>query len=178
MKHLQMRLETKSINSIIEQLKDYRDSLPIKNELFMERLLDAGIAVAYKHTGRYTGYIAFEKEVDGGTLCTGILTGVNTAPFISWWYYKGGKKVVKVNPILMAEFGSGWLSEVLFDVPGVGQGTFPDQTHAYDEQWAWRDDKGIHFSRGEAPYHPMYLAEMEMLDQISSIAREVFSSGI
>lgn len=176
---LDISLNQKDVSRAIGELKKYRDSLQTKNEIFVNRLLDLGIKVAEKHTGKYTGYISFEKEVSGkGRYVVGILKGIDTKPFISWWYYKGGKKVVEVSGLLMSEFGSGWLSEVLFDVPGVGQGTFPGQTHATDKQWYWTDDKGIHVSRGEVPTHPMYSAEMQMINQIYSIAREVFGSGI
>lgn len=177
--NISLSLNSKDVNRVIGELKRYRDSLESKNQIFVERLLDVGIKVAEQYTGKYTGYISFEKEVKGKGLCTiGILKGKDTKPFISWWYHKGGKKVVEVSGILMSEFGSGWLSEVLFDVSGVGQGTFPGQTHATDDIWHWTDDKGTHYSRGESPSHPMYNAEMRMLDQIYSIAREVFGSGI
>jgi len=175
---LDIRLNQKSLNHAIGELKKYKDSLQTKNEIFLKRLIDAGIRVAERNVGKYTGYVSFEKEVSSkGNVGIGILRGKDTKPFVSWWYYNGTKKEVDVSGILMSEFGSGWLAEVLFDVTGVGQGTFPGQTHATDFQWFWRDDKGLHVSRGELPTHPMYKAMMEMYKEIYVIAREVFYSG-
>ena len=76
----------------------------------------------------------------------------------------------------MAEFGSGWLSEVLFNVSGVGQGTFPGQIHAFDEKgWYWTTEDGVkHHSIGEKPTHPMHNAMNEMIRDVEKIAVEVF----
>ena len=79
----------------------------------------------------------------------------------------------------MAEFGSGHLAEVLFDIAGVGQGTFPGQTHAFDDVWhwkEWRDDHTgeWHHSKGFRPTHPMYQAEMDMIKEVVNIAKEVY----
>lgn len=174
---LKATLSTQSINHLISQLTDYRDSLRQKSELLVSRLLDEGIKVAYQHTGRYTGYIEFTKEIENeGTECVGVLIGRDSKPFISKWKYKGGVKEVEVSGILMTEFGSGWLSDVRWNVAGVGQGTFPGQTHATDNGgWWWEDvDGSKHHSIGEPPQYPMYQANMAMLEQIDKIAREVF----
>lgn len=175
---IEISLSQKSVNHAIGQLKRYKEDLKTKNEIFLSRLIDAGISVAEKNVGKYTGYVSFEKKVSSrGNVGIGILKGKDTKPFISWWYYKGGRKEVKVSGIYMSEFGSGWLSEVLFDVGGVGQGTFPDQKHAFEPVWHWTDDQGYHTSSGENPTHPMYRAMIEMYSQMYMIAREVFYSG-
>ncbi len=174
---LKITLDSNSIKAAIDELNKYRNSLAAKNELFMNRLLDEGISVAYRHVGKYTGYIEFTKDVDNmGTKCIGVLTGKNTKPYISVWRYRGDFKKVEVNALAMAEFGSGWLANVMWNVPGVGQGTFPGQTHATDPQgWYWVDAQNVkHHSIGETPQYPMYSAEMDMLAQIDKIAREVF----
>lgn len=172
---LKITLNKNSIKAAIKELEKYRDGLAAKNELFVNRLLDEGISVAYKHVGKYTGYVEFTKQVDvENKRCIGVLIGKDTKPYISSWYVKGGVKSVEVSGILMSEFGSGWLARVIWDVDGVGQGTFPGQKHAFDKQWFWRDDEGKHTSRGEAPQYPMYFADMTMLSQIDKIAREVF----
>lgn len=176
---LKLKLNQNSIKEAINKIQKYQVSLQTKNERLVEQLLEVGITVANRNRGRYTSYISFEKKLESGDKqVIGILAGRNTRPCISWWYYKGGKKEVAVNALAMAEFGSGWLAEVLFDVSGVGQGTFPGQTHATDEMWYWRDDKGLHVSRGELPQHPFYNAEMQMIEEIDTIAREVFESDI
>ena len=181
MKHLQMRLETESIKKAIEELKDYKDSLITKNELFINKLLDEGIKVAESYKGFYGGYIVFEKEIEPGkSQCAGMLIGRNTKEITSYWNRYGQIVHADISPILFAEFGSGWLSEVLFNVSGVGQGTFPGQTHAFDKGgWWYKGINGVWYHNGGfKPSHPMYHAEMEMLDQVYSIAREVFYGGI
>lgn len=176
MKKLAMRLDTKSINKVIDELEKYRLSLQAKSEELVNRLLDEGIKVAYQHVGKFSGYVEFTKDVQGGQQCIGILTGKDSQPFISTWMVKDGEKSVEVSGILMSEFGSGWLSNVIWNVSGVGQGTFPDQKHAYDPQgWYWTDTNGVkHHSIGEEPHYPMYFADMTMLSSIDKIAREVF----
>jgi hypothetical protein len=177
MKKLVLKLDTKSINETINELNKYRSSLRSKSEQLVNRLLDEGIKVAYQHVGKYTGYVEFTKDVQGGTEVVGILTGKDTQPFISTWKVKGGEKTAEVSGILMSEFGSGWLANVIWNVSGVGQGTFPGQTHATDPNgWFWEDLNGHkHHSIGETPQYPMYSADMTMLSQIDTIAREVFN---
>ena len=176
-----MNLSTKSINETIKELEHYRDSLSIKSETLVNRLIDEGIEVAYKHLGRYSGYVEFTKEVENeGSQCVGVLIGADSKPFISTWRVKGGEKSVEVSGILMSEFGSGWLADVIWNVSGVGQGTFPGQTHAEEPGgWWWTDVDGIkHHSIGEPPQYPMYHADMTMIEQIDRIAKEVFANGI
>lgn len=185
MKQIEISLNTKSLKKAIKELKQYRDSLSAKNELFVNRLLDVGIKVAYQHADNFGKYIGFEKEIEGGgTRCVGIFKGINKEPVISEWDYYGERKTAEVNMLAMAEFGSGWLSEVLFHISGVGPGTFPGQTHALDEHgWWWKEWDPAHkgewvHSYGLRPSHPMYYADMEMTQQIEKIAKEVFSSDI
>lgn len=181
MKRIQIRLNSNSINKAIDELNAYQKSLMTKSEELVRRLINSGITVAYRHTGRYTGYVEFTQEISSnGYQCAGLLIGRDTKPFISTWKVKGGVRSAEVSGILMSEFGSGWLAEVIWNVPGVGQGTFPEQTHATDTGgWWWTDEDGIrHHSIGEAPQYPMYNAEMEMLRRIDAIAREVFADDI
>ena len=120
MKRLSLKLDTKSIEKTVKELEKYRDSLSSKSEQFINRLMDEGIKVAYQHLGRYTGYVEFTKEItNDGTHYVGVLIGENSKPFINTWKVKSGEKSVEVNSILMAEFGSGWLANVIWDVSGV-----------------------------------------------------------
>lgn len=177
--NLNITLSEKSINRAIGELKRYRDSLAIKTETFVRRLIDVGITVAEQNAGGYGKHIEFSKEGKGGIRTIGYLVAKGQ-PITVDWDYKGTRKTAKVDPLLMAEFGSGKLAEVLFAISGVGQGTFPGQTHAFDDKgWNYKewqsDHKGKwHHSSGAAPTHPMYKADMEMIQQIEAIAREVF----
>lgn len=180
---LKIRLDTDEINHAIEEIEKYKNSIPTKTEMFISKLLDVGIWIAEVNSDEYGDYIEFQKEIkDGGKKCVGIFRGVNKKPYISEWDYFGKKKTAKVNMLLMAEFGSGWLSEVMFNISGVGVGTFPNQKHALDDNgWYWKEwqsnHKGQwHHSYGSAPTHPMYFAEMEMIQQIEYIAKSVFQT--
>ena len=87
-------------------------------------------------------------------------------------------QTAEVNVLAMAEFGSGKLAKVLFDIGGVGRGTFPGQTHAFDDEgWSWKEigTDRWHHSVGVEPTHPMYNAYIHMLEQIDAIAQEVFT---
>ena len=181
---LQATLSQKSINNLIGEVKRYKESLYPKTEMFLRRLIDEGIRVAEQYKGFYGNYIVFEKDLEGGDKkCVGFLIGKNAKEVISYWNNRGKIKSAKISPILFAEFGSGWLAEVLFDdVPlgQVGQGTFPEQTHAFDAGgWSYMGLNGKWYhSTGFKPSHPMYKAELAMYEQITDIAKEVFGSGI
>ena len=181
MKKITVNLDTKSIKEAIDELEKYRMSLKAKTKEFVDRLLDEGIKVAEQNVGDYGGFIIFEKEIEGDTQCVGLLVARDRQKVIrEWQYYGYSTKTVEISPILFAEFGSGFLAEVLFPVPGVGQGTFPGQEHAFEPGgWSWMDlDGKWHHSKGEKPTHPMYQADMEMINSILRIAKEVFTYGI
>lgn len=175
---LDISLNSRSLNHAIGELKRYRESLAVKNETFVRRLLDVGIEMAEQNVGGYGKYIQFYKEGKGGIRTVGFLIGEGK-PITVEWDFKGEKKTAEVDLLLMSEFGSAQFAEVLFDISGVGQGTFPGQTHAFDKAWSykeWQDDhKGKwHRTSGTKPTHPMYKADMEMMQQVVQIAKEVF----
>lgn len=184
MKRLKISLNTNSIKDAIKELEHYRDSLRIKNELFVSRLIDQGIQVAQQNAGGYGKYISFTKEVEGdGSRTVGFLIAQDAKKITVEWDYYGHKKTAELSPILMSEFGSATLAEVLFDVAGVGQGTFPGQKHAGEKSWKykeWQDDHKGEWKTGYGvkPTHPMYKADMDMLDSAERIAREVFSNDL
>lgn len=184
MKKLAISLNTKSIESAIKELEKYKSSIQIKNKLFVERLLDVGITIAQQNVGNFGKHITFSKEVKGSTHAIGFLIATDEPITVEWIVSEDGDtKTAEVSPLLMAEFGSGKLAEVLFKISGVGRGTFPGQTHAFEDTWSFKkkDKSGNDrwfTSSGVAPTHPMYFADMEMIEQIDKIAREVFGDGI
>lgn len=168
-----------SVRSAVKQLKQYKKDLARKCETVVSRLSEIGIETAKLNCGEYGSAITFSKEItaknQGGAI--GRLVAVGTPAF----RIKGGE-LITMNPLLMAEFGSGFEAEVLDDVQGlnVGQGTFPDQTHAFDPRGWWYTDietgESVH-SYGESPTHPMHSAMMGMLFEIDAVFREVFGNG-
>ena len=180
MKQLTITLNSKSIGNAIKELKAYKASLPIKTEQFVNKLIDEGIRVAKQNTGGYGNYISFSKDVKGGTRTIGFLIASDSHKIIAEWDYFGTRKTAELSPLLMSEFGSATVAEVLFDLTGVGQGTFPGQTHANEPTWwykEWQEDHKGEWKQGHGikPTHPMYNADMEMLQRAEEIAREVFN---
>ena len=168
---------TKSIKEVIDLLEDYKRNLNDKVGEFVNRLLDVGIETAQANTGDYGQYIQFEKKIEGTNDVIGVLIATDTK-VLSQWQTSKGVVGYEVSPLLLAEFGSGWLSKVKYDIQGVGQGTMPNSKgHATDlKGWFWKDlDGKKHHSYGEKPTYPMYSAISAMLFEIDRIANEVFN---
>lgn len=170
-------LSVSSLKQLQKELTAYRDSLPEKCKRLVIALSEAGIAVAKQNTGNYGKYITFstktEPQKDG---CKAIMLASQTGKITSAWKTSGGIKTADVSPLLMVEFGSGWKAENPMQVPGVGQGTFPEQIHAYDKEgWYWigLDDKLYH-SYGISPKQPMYKASLEIQRIVVEKAKEIF----
>lgn len=170
-------LSRSSIEKLKRELTDYQDDLPKKCELLIRRLAESGVSVAKQDLGGFGKYITFSIQTEPAKCgCKGILLATNTGIIRSEWRTKDGIKSADVSPLLMAEFGSGMRAENPLNVPGVGQGTFPGQTHAFDKDgWWYMDlDGEWHHSYGITPKMPMYNAAMEMYRRVEEIAKEVF----
>lgn len=178
-----------SINKLIADLKDERQRILELAKTFTNKLGYYGVTATYTAMAdnKYGPYIEFSKQfVNGGgadakPITVVIVYGKNVKTYIAkWTTTASGRKEreAEVNPILMAEFGSGFFAntdehENIGDF--AGQGTFPDQVHAFDEfGWSWYENGVKHVSFGEAPAAPMLYAYEEMVRIISRCAREVF----
>lgn len=173
---INIKLDTRSVKMAIRNIKRYQEQLDEKCTLFVQKLADQGITTAKLNAGEYGHYITFSKVITNSRHETvGRLIAVGT-PMER--IRKG--QTIFVDPLLLAEFGSGWESKVLDNVDGVGQGTFPGQTHAFDPQGWWYIDattgEKLH-SYGEAPTYPMHSASIAMIFAINDVAREVFGNG-
>jgi hypothetical protein len=165
-----------NIKGLIDDLKAYQKEIKDKRIIFIRRLMEVGIEMANTQLAEYAGMVVFEKTIDDEG---GVIIAADREKIIRVWYTDKNltkERSYEVSPLLLAEFGSGWLAEVLLPVEGVGQGTMPEQTHAFDRNgWYWYDEGGMkHHSYGEAPTHPLYYAVIEMQRQINEIAKEVF----
>ena len=111
--------------------------------------------------------------------CQVVLYMEDASKIVSEWQTLEGVKRATVSPMLMLEFGSGMQAENPANIPGVGTGTFPGQTHAENPGgWWYMDLDGVwHHSNGVSARMPMYFAGKEMRAKIVSIAREVFRNG-
>ena len=183
---LTVSLGANSAREAIKQLEDYKKSLSSKCEIFVNELAEHGISVAVDNSGKWKNYLIFTKDVSATAKgVKGYMAGeVGQYPISMWMRYD---KVVstEVNPLLMAEFGSGAKASDASGKPnaqnaskvGAGRGTFPNQTHADENSWSWMDLTGEwHSSSGEEPSMPMFNAYLSMKDEILKIARQVFTT--
>lgn len=172
-------LSVSSLNALKKQLFDYKAELNRKCEIFVKRLADEGITVGKQNVGGFGKYITFsmqtEPRKDG---CKAIILASENGKIINSWKTKDGIKTAEVSPLLMAEFGSGWGAENPMKIPGVGQGTFLNQTHAFDKEgWYWIDlDGNLNHSYGITAKMPMYKASLKIREEVVRIARDVFGS--
>ena len=171
-----------SIRKAQEQIKEYKDDLIAKCELFVEKLAEVGIMVAEQNTGQFGNYIAFQTELDPDKYgCKAVVVATNTGLIKSEWIINssGDTRTADVSPILMAEFGSGLRADDSYGkrqkVP-MGTGTFPEQTHAEDpDGWWYQTLDGVwHHSYGVSPTYPMMRASAAMTDRIRMVAKQVF----
>lgn len=169
------RLNSRDITDALNKVRWYENYLQSKVEQFVSELAEVGITVAKANT--YVEYddeykdmgdlLDFSKDITvggGKTTCTLTVTG---QVYTKTW--QGGS--AEVNPLLMAEFGSGWRA-----IEGH-QGTFPNQHVAFMRPWHWTDSNGTpHESYGSEPSRPMFRAKEEMEKQIHEVAERVFST--
>ena len=167
------------IDRAIKEIEKYQKSLVDKSERFCRRLAEIGVMVA-KATlttgqGDSSRDAAFDISftADGEIVeCTLSVTGETRVT-------EDGRVF---NTIFAWEFGSGIYYNNGNINPhahelGMGVGTFPNQKFAFSDHWWYRDDNGnLRMSQGTQATMPMYRASLEMMQNIETIAREVYSS--
>lgn len=183
-----MTLSANSIKAAQRELIKYRDSLTAKCETFVTRLSELGIEAGQMRLASSQGeeeremakYITFSTEIREKEKYGAKAVMLATSGLIRReWRTADGVKSVDVSPILMVEFGSGLRSNNEHGSEhGMGQGTFPGQTHAFDQDGWWYQtlDDEWHHSYGISPAMPMYHASEAMVEKIARIAKEVFGS--
>lgn len=173
-KTISFGLSKKSIENAIKELRDYKEELNKKVEEFTVELAKKGEIVALKcieesPLGK-TITLRSEKTVDE-TGCKVIL--IATGKTIE------NEGYAPFNTLLAVEFGAGIhhnpKQNPKSQEMGYGVGTFPGQTHAYEDGWYYvgKDDK-IHYTRGVKATMPMYNATVEIAEKIQETAKEVF----
>lgn len=171
-------LSVKGIEKLKKDLLNYKE-ITLKNLLleYVTKLAKEGITVGEQNVGGFGKYITFSIQTDvTKDGCRALMLATETGKIISSWQTADGIKTAEVSPLLMAEFGSGWGAENPMKIEGVGQGTFPNQTHAFDKEgWYWIDlDGNLNYSRGITAKMPMYKASQHIQKIALSKAREVF----
>jgi hypothetical protein len=172
-KNISFNLSTQSVENAIKELKDYKKTLPYKCEMFCRALIELGniTATASIEESPLSSYIVVNTSISPETMgCKGLLTSI-------------GQSVTNqygtVNYLMLVEFGAGIyfnpVDNPLASKYGMGVGTFPNQTHAFEDGWYYPDDKGIwHFTNGTKATMPMYNADTQMTLMKLKLAKEVF----
>lgn len=170
-------LSVKGIEAIKSQLLQYKDSLPIKCEKLVSRLLQSGVEVSKTKIsesplGKYvtvtTNISAYKMGCKGILLAKGaVKEQEGYAPFSILLAIEFGAGIhfnPTPNPLISSEFP-------------YGVGTFPGQTHAYEDMWFYWDENTQEWkpTHGVKATMPMYNADMEIIQNVVKFAKEVFA---
>lgn len=158
-KKITLDLSAKSIDSAIKEVRKHKAWVELKEKELRIRLASVGATVAsIRFSGAiYNGTNDVSVRVDdNGTTAT---------------IYAEGESVAFI------EFGSG--EKYGYGHPqagelGVGPGTYPEGKGHWDDPKGWWYAKGKH-SYGNPPAMAMYSAVQAITEQVTMIAREVFS---
>lgn len=173
-------LSVREVRNAIKEIKAYQNDLNRKMELLCRRLTAEGIQITQSHIGSsgFGKYIHLGSEITPQQAgCKAIFYMEDTAKIKSEWKVSEQEsRSAELSPSLLIEFGSGLNAKNPANVEGVGQGTFPGQSHAFDKGGWWYKDMNEewHHSNGVSPKMPMYKAGKELKKKVLNIAREVF----
>lgn len=174
MKTIRMSLNPQSIDKAIKELEAYRDKLQVKADAIAHGLAElgytvaAGILSAHVFDGETLNSLTVEKQAEGKYIL-----------------------YAQSRAILFVEFGAGVKAgkNPLGADLGMGAGTYPNQTHAFDPKGWWFptndsrlivkvDSKGQGWghSYGYPARMPFAMADENMKQDLLRIAKEVFGS--
>ena len=164
----------KSLQQAIKQIESYRDNLPRKCQEICRRLSEEGVRVAD----------AAINSVPIGKTIT-LTTDINPSKMGCQAIMKMTGRETRAEDgriffsALAIEFGSGIYYNKTANPKSsefnMGVGTFPGQTHAFQDKWYYLGEDGEwHSSHGVQASMPMYKASVEMRQKIDSIVKEVF----
>lgn len=169
-----VEMDLNSIKKSIAKLERYKQELSQKNKAMLEELGDIGIGVIESNRGSFAHKLRTKKwqvEFRGGKTHRENIVLRQTGNVSVSWLRRGQKVTVKVSPLMMTEYGSG-----KFAVEGH-RGTFPGQTHAFQDSWTWIGLDGKQYSSsGFTPTRPMHKARNELVKRIPEVARRHFSA--
>ena len=169
-------LSVKGIEALKKQLLQYKDDLPIKCEKIVSRLLQSGIEVANTSISKSPlgKYVTVTTNISSEKMgCNGILLAKGTV--------KQSEGYEPFSILLAIEFGAGTHfnptpNPLISSEFPYGVGTFPGQTHAYQDMWYYWDEENQKWmlTHGVKATMPMYKASEEIKNNILKIAKDVF----
>lgn len=175
-KVFKVTLSKSSLENLKRQLTDYKEKLPSKCEKIVKRLLESGVEVASAKVSESPlgKYVIISTDISYEKMgCKGILLAKGEV--------KESGEFDPFSTLLAIEFGAGihYNSEPNPKAGelGFGVGTFPNQIHAFQEEgWMYWDENAQEWKHtyGVQATMPMYSADMDIIDNIVKIARDVF----
>ena len=171
-------LSVNGVEALKRQLLQYKDELPTKCEKLVSRLLQSGVDVSQSKISESPlgKYVTVTTNISSDKMgCKGILLAKGAvkeqegyAPFsilLSIEFGAGVHYNPTPNPLISSEFP-------------YGVGTYPGQVHAFQsEGWMYWDEKVQEWRHtyGVKATMPVYNADMEIIQNVVKIAKEVFS---
>ena len=170
-------LSVKGVEALKRQLLQYKDSLSIKCEKLVSRLLQSGVEVSQSKISESPlgKYVTVTTNISADKMgCKGILLAKGAvkeqdgyAPFSILLAIEFGAGIhfnPTPNPLISSEFP-------------YGVGTFPGQVHAYQDLWFYWDENTQEWkpTHGVKATMPMYNADMEIVQNVVKFAKEVFA---
>ena len=168
-------LSVSGLNDLKRQLLQYKDDLPTKCEKLVSRLLESGLSVANARVGESPlgKYVTVTTNISADKMgCKGILLAKGAV--------KEQEGYAPFSILLAIEFGAGIhfnpTPNPNADKFGLGVGTFPGQVHAFEDTWFYWDENSQEWkpTHGVKATMPMYSADMEIIQNLVKIAKEVF----
>lgn len=166
-----------SLKSAIQEIKKYRNDLPNKCEEICRKLSDIGMNTALSSINEVPQGKVITLKADikpSSTGCKAILIATGKTVRSS-----DGRSF---NLLFAIEFGAGIkynsTSNPKSSEFGMGVGTFPGQTHAFDKNgwWYLGEDGEWHHSYGVKATMPMYKASLEIYKNVDKVVKEVFGN--
>ena len=163
----------------IKAIEDYQEDIKEKCKELCRRLSNEGMIIASANILESTlgNTVSLKSSIDETQAgCKAILTAVGK----SYTSESESKGTRTVNTLLLIEFGAGihYNKEANPKAQdfGMGVGTFPNQTHAFNENgWFFLgSDNKWHHSYGVKATMPMFRTAEELKEKVQEIAREVF----
>lgn len=175
-KVLKSDLSVSGLNDIKRQLLQYKDELPIKCEKLVSKLLQSAVAVSQARISESPlgKYVTVTTDISADKMgCKGVLLAKGEV--------KEQEGYAPFSILLAIEFGSGVHSNptpnpIISSEFPYGVGTFPGQTHAYQDMWFYWDENTQEWkpTHGVKATMPMYNADMEIIKNVVKFAKEVF----
>ena len=170
-------LSVKGIEAIKSKLLQYKDSLSIKCETLVSRLLQSGVEVSQTKISESPlgKYVTVTTNISSDKMgCKGILLAKGAV--------KEQEGYEPFSILLAIEFGAGvhfnpTPNPLISSEFPYGVGTFPGQVHAYQDLWFYWDENTQEWkpTHGVKATMPIYNADMEIIQNVVKFAREVFA---